>query len=342
MNTTAAFPVSDPSQVSGVRRAAQLLADRLEFSSSGSGSIALAVTELATNLARHTRGGQILMRALGPTAAGDEPAGLEVLAIDAGPGIRDEGWSLGDGHSTAGSLGHGLGTVERQAHTFQIYTQPSGTVVLARFWRGTPPPASRPLHEIGSILVSKPGEDICGDDMGWRSRPDRFSLMLADGLGHGLQAHAAARAAVRAFEEGVERTPEEVIRAIHGALRDTRGAAVACLAVDTARGVARYCGLGNISAVIAMSPGKRHSLVSQNGTAGHTAPRIQEFTYPIPRQSVVVLHTDGLSGRWDLDGYPGLRTRHPGIIAGVLYRDFARKRDDVAVAVVKEREGVAG
>lgn len=341
MNTTAAFPVAESSQVAGVRRAAVLLADRLEFSQTGSGSVALVVTELATNLVRHARGGQILLRALGPSAGGDEPPGIEVLAIDSGPGIRDEQWSRADGHSTVGGLGHGLGTVERQAHTFQIYTQPTGTVVLARLWQGGPPAAAH-LHEIGSILVSKPGEDVCGDDMGWRARADRLSVILADGLGHGLPAHRAAQTAVQTFEQHAERTPEDVIRAVHAALRDTRGAAVACLAIDSAQGVARYCGLGNISAVIVQGPGKRQSLVSQNGTAGHTAVRIQEFTYPIPRQSVVVLHTDGVSARWDPDAYPGLLTRHPGVIAGVLYRDFSRGRDDVTVVVIKERQAIGG
>lgn len=281
MNTTAAFPVRDPSEVGGVRRAAQLLADRLEFSGVRAGAAALIVTELATNLVRHARGGQILLRTLGPAAGGDEPPGLEVLAIDAGPGIPDLDWSRPDGHSTAGTLGHGLGTVERQAHTFQIYTQPSGTVALARLWR-EPPPGSLPLLEVGSVLVSKAGEDVCGDDLGWQSRPDRFCLLMADGLGHGLHAHEAARAAVREFQRAAEQAPPDVVRGIHEALRPTRGAAVACLALEVARGVARYCGLGNISGAIGLAGGGRHSLVSHNGTAGHTAARVYEFSYPVP------------------------------------------------------------
>jgi hypothetical protein len=45
------------------------------------------------------------------------------------------------------------------------------------------------------------------------------------------------------------------------------------------------------------------------------------------------LHT-----RWVLDAYPGLRHRHPSLIAGVLYRDFTRGTDDVTVVAVKEKE----
>jgi hypothetical protein len=48
------------------------------------------------------------------------------------------------------------------------------------------------------------------------------------------------------------------------------------------------------------------------------------------------MHSDGLATQWNLDQYPGLADRHPSLIAGVLYRDFARGRDDVTVVVAKK------
>ena len=80
-------------------------------------------------------------------------------------------------------------------------------------------------------------------------------------------------------------------------------------------------------------------MVSQNGTAGHTVSRVQEFNYPVPRHSIVVMHSDGLASQWDIGAYPGLRNRHPSVIAAILYRDFSRRRDDVTIVVAKEREG---
>jgi anti-sigma regulatory factor (Ser/Thr protein kinase) len=340
MNTTAAFQVQEPSQVAEPRRAAQLLANRLMFPDARAGQVAIVVSELATNLAKHAKSGEILIRALGQDQGALEPVGIEILAIDAGPGISDVELSRRDGFSTAGTLGHGLGAVERQAHFFQIYSQPAGTVALARIWRDAPPDvAGQQLYEIGAVHVSKAGEDVCGDDWSWDGRDGRLSLMLADGLGHGLAAHDASRAAVRTFQKTSEGPPERVIRDIHAALRSTRGAAVAALTIDLDRGVLRYCGLGNISALILLPNGKRQSLVSHNGTAGHTASRLQEFSYPLPRQSVLVVHSDGLGTHWDLT-QPGLRTRHPSIIAGVLYREASRRRDDVTVVVVKERQEI--
>jgi len=42
-----------------------------------------------------------------------------------------------------------------------------------------------------------------------------------------------------------------------------------------------------------------------------------------------------LSARWNLAEHPGLYTHHAGVIAGVLYRDAARKRDDATVVVMR-------
>ena len=48
------------------------------------------------------------------------------------------------------------------------------------------------------------------------------------------------------------------------------------------------------------------------------------------------MHSDGLGTRWDLAKYPGLAARHTALIAGVLYRDFQRGRDDATVVVLRD------
>jgi anti-sigma regulatory factor (Ser/Thr protein kinase) len=337
--TSAAFPVEEPTQVAAVRRAAQRAAAALEFSESRAGQVALVVTELGTNLVKHARQGEILLRILDGYVA--DGVGLEVLALDRGPGIPDVALSRRDGYSTAGSLGYGLGAIQRKSDFLQIFTQPSGTAILARVGRDPRPAVMRtPRLEIGAVHVNAIGEQVCGDDWSARLRNERLALIIADGLGHGLAAHEAARQAVSVFESMNQEDPGTIVGALHAALRSTRGAAVGVAAVDVERGVARYGGLGNIAGVI-LGPGTaRHSMVTQNGTAGHTAPRIQEFQYPFPPLSMLVMHSDGLGTHWDLAAYPGLRSRHPSLIAGVLYRDFSRRRDDLTIVIVKDRPGV--
>jgi anti-sigma regulatory factor (Ser/Thr protein kinase) len=333
VNPSAAVTIGDQAGVGEARRAARALALRMSFDETRSGRLALVVSELATNLAKHAQKGEILLRLLNSPS---EAPGVEVLAIDSGPGIADVALSSRDGHSTAGTLGHGLGAIRRQSDGFWVYTQPSGTVIAARVLREPGEPDRLPL-EIGAVNVSKPGEHVCGDAWSWRLRPDRFAAIVADGLGHGLGAHDAAREAVTAFGEDPETAPLHTIERVHQALRPTRGAAVSVVSIDLERRVARYAGLGNIAAAVLRADGSRQNFVCQNGIAGHHAPRLQEFHYPVPPRSLIVLHSDGLGSQWTLSPYPGLAASHPSLIAGVLYRDFSRRRDDVTVVVASDR-----
>jgi len=342
MNVTTAFAVTEINQVAEPRRTVQWLASRLDFSDERVGRAALIVTELSTNLVKHARNGELLMRPLG-TGDGDVD-GLEILALDQGPGMPDVALSRRDGYSTSGTLGQGLGAIERQADWLDVYSHRTGTVIAVRLWRERdrePPADSRRPLEVGAVHVSKSGESVCGDAWSWHWREGRLALFMADGLGHGLPAHEAAESAVRVFSESPESRPGSLIEDVHAALKPTRGAAVASMAIDLERGVAAYAGLGNIAAAVMLPSGSRHSMVSHNGTAGHTAARIQEFTYPVPRNAIVVMCSDGLATHWDLKPYPGLVTHSASVIAGVLYRDFSRRRDDVTVVVARERTPVA-
>jgi len=338
LNFTAVYAVEDSSQASAARRAALEFAQSIGFSEARAGQAALVASELASNLAKHATGGELVVSAVRKNGGAGPADGLEIVAMDRGPGMPDVTRARRDGYSTAGTLGHGLGSIERQSDFFQIYSQPSGTVAMARLWSQPPAPSPRqPLYEIGSVLVSHPGEEICGDDWGWTMRDERFAIMVADGLGHGLSAHDAAAEALTVFHGVHEEPPARVISDVHAALRATRGAAVAMVAVDTDREIASFCGLGNIATVVIGPDGSRHGMISHNGTAGHVASRINEFTYPFRSDFMLVMFSDGLTSHWDLSAYPGLATRHPTVIAGLLYRDFSRRRDDVTVVVAKRR-----
>jgi hypothetical protein len=96
----------------------------------------------------------------------------------------------------------------------------------------------------------------------------------------------------------------------------------------------RFVGVGNITGAL-LSNGELRRMVSHNGTVGHIAPRIREFTYPFAGDAVVILHSDGLSAKWNLADYPGLATSHPSLIAGILFRDYRRDRDDASIVVLR-------
>jgi hypothetical protein len=177
---------------------------------------------------------------------------------------------------------------------------------------------------------------VCGD--GWAVAPvaDGIKVIVIDGLGHGPLAGDAAQAGVQAFRSAAARPVPEIMESVHGALKSTRGAAVSVAAIDTRRRIVTFVGIGNVTGTILGDGPLRHT-VSHGGIAGHATVRIQPFTYPWPADGLLVLCSDGVATQWSLDAYPGLRQRDPGLIAGVLYRDHARGRDDATVVVVRER-----
>ena len=90
---------------------------------------ALIATELATNLARHARGGRLVVTATDP----GPHAWIQLASVDNGPGIPDIPAAMADGYSTMNSLGGGLGACRRAADAFDVYAGcGTGTVVLAQ------------------------------------------------------------------------------------------------------------------------------------------------------------------------------------------------------------------
>lgn len=293
------------------------------------GAVAVVGTEIATNVLKHANGGEIHISRLSPH---DRP-GVELLSIDRGPGVHNLQQCFVDGYTTSNTPGTGLGAVSRMSHEMDAYTQPGkGFVLVSRIFASS---ADRALKRwrIGAVVVPFKGEEACGDAWTVHCNAVGLKLLLADGLGHGVFAADAALAATAAFHRVPTAAPSAVLETVHRALRGTRGAAVAVASVEN-DGKLRYAGLGNISGVI-LGGAKAQYLLSHNGTAGHTASRFQEFEYTIQPVSLVIMHSDGLITSWSLDAYPGLANRHPSVIAGVLYRDASRGRDDICVVVAK-------
>lgn len=325
-----AIAVRDATDVADARRRAGSQAAQLGYDETGAGRVAIVVTELAQNLLRHGGGGEILVG-----ADPQRPAGIEILALDKGPGMADVKACLRDGYSTAGTSGNGLGAVLRLAHQMLFHSIPgNGTAVLVRMG-GTGAEDAGQVRTTAMLCVPKTGETVCGDTAAIVHRPGAgVDVMLADGLGHGPLAAAASGEAARLFRKHPRTTPTETLSALHAGLRSTRGAAVAVASINPAAKEVIYSGIGNIAGFITDTGGVRR-MVSHSGTAGHTAGRLQNFRYPLHNQPVLVMYSDGLATSWSPESHPGLFALDPMLIAGVLYRDHARGRDDASVVVWK-------
>jgi len=326
----ARFPMEEPSRVAEVRRFAGRVSRDEGLQELACANAEVVATEMATNLIKHAREGEILVTRLSESGR----AGIELLSIDRGPGMSKVDECLRDGFSSAGSPGTGLGAIMRLSDEFDVFSQPDkGTVLVSRVWA----PATREDSRlsVGSVSVPIRGEEVSGDNWAIQVADESsFSLIVADGLGHGLLASEASKEAIAAFRANADLTPGKTLDQVHRRLRGTRGAAVAIAKVDLAGSKIVYAGVGNICGAIA--GGLRvQSMVSHNGTAGHEARKLQEFSYDLPASWTLIMHSDGITTSWNLDRYPGLMHLHPSIIAGILYRDASRQRDDACVVVVK-------
>lgn len=321
-------PIDDASGVGAARRCGREMAESLGFDDTAVGRLAIVVTELSNNLVRHAGRGELILRVLREGGA----VGIEALALDRGPGISDTALAMRDGYTTGSTPGTGLGAIARLATRVDMYSQPgAGTAMMAQLWRTIPASES---FEVGAVCLPYPGETARGDAWAVDGQPDRLAAVVVDGLGHGVLASEASRAAIEEFYAGRDASAEEVVRRMHRRLHRTRGAAVAVAVLAPASRMLDFAGVGNISGCI-IGERESHSMVSFNGIVGHEIYKLRSFLSPWPKNALLIMHSDGLINHWTLRPYPGLIAHHPSLVAGVLYRDFVRGRDDVTVVVVR-------
>ena len=317
--------VEDASAVAACRQAVQNMAERLRFPAARIGQLALAVTEAASNLHKHAEQGSLLLCV---NRDGPQP-GIDLVTIDVGPGVRDVGAALRDGHSTAGTLGIGLGAIQRLADFADLYSRPGhGTSLVARFC--VSPPVSQPRW--AGLIRPITGETECGDAYGVVPADGAVTAVLCDGLGHGPLAAAAAAAGVAAVLDDPAGEPAALLERVHRRMSGTRGGAVGVVQVSGQ--LARFAGLGNVAASI-VSDGQRKSMISIPGIAGVQARTIRQFEYDVPPGSAVIVHSDGVSSRWEAAALPALEARDPLLIAAVLLAEAGVHRDDAGVLVLK-------
>jgi len=318
--------VSEDSHVGRARRLAAAAAQAAELPIAQVHKVALAATELAGNLVKHAGRGLFSVVLL--------PGQLDLLAADSGPGIRQLDQSMRDGYSTTGTMGAGLGAIRRAADFCDAYSLPGrGTAVLAR-WHTS---GERPKGvRIGAARLTAPGETASGDMWAVGIAGGTATVGLSDGLGHGEAAAAASEAAVNTISAHAGRRPALILEAMHAPLARTRGATVAITQVTPSEGRMRFCGIGNIAARAYAEPGTpAQRLLSRPGIVGAgTARAVPDVAGSWSPSSWLVLHTDGVSERWNAGDWPGLLRHDPGVVAAWILGQQGRGRDDACVVAV--------
>ena len=323
------FAIDDATAAGAARRAAIRLAARLGFGESRAGDVAIVTTEISSNLYRHAQQGSLAVQ----VALREGRPGVQVVAIDHGPGMSNLAALTVDGRSTSGSLGVGLGAVGRLSTSLDVSSQPGlGTVLVAGLW------AEKDITgaglDIGGITRPIVSEEVCGDALAARETDQHHVFLVADGLGHGPLAAAAAQSAVAAFFDTDETEPGVLLTRLHDRLGHTRGAAALVVTIDSAFRSLSAAGIGNISAFI-VGEDSRQSMVSYPGIVGHRTATVRQLDFSLDDDAIVIVHSDGVKESWRLSAVPGLSQRSSTVIAGSLLRDAGGRRDDASVLVVR-------
>jgi anti-sigma regulatory factor (Ser/Thr protein kinase) len=328
------FTVADRSYFAILKKEIHALSLSLGFSEERAGKLDIIVAELVSNLVKHANGGQLVVKSINDKVYGE---GVELITIDNGPGIGELKKMMQDGVSTKNTLGHGLGAIQRLSDKSEIYTQKDwGTVILSRTYKTEIQQYRKPGQlEISSLIVSKPGQTVCGDGFYYSLTKDNLKIFVGDGLGHGPEAAKAVNKAIERFKLSTENNPVEIIRTLHDYVKKTRGIVATVAIFDFKERSWCICGVGNISTRIT-SFSSTKNYVAHNGIIGHNIPgtmKAQEVPYE-PGQTII-LCSDGLKTKWEPSKYPGILKNDLSVLTAVIYKDHTRNNDDASVVAAK-------
>jgi anti-sigma regulatory factor (Ser/Thr protein kinase) len=347
--------VFEPDDIIRAQAAAKRFALELGFDPTAIEEIAIVISELASNLVKHAQGGRLTLS----PASRDQRSGIRIESNDRGPGIVHVESAMADGFSTSGSLGYGLGTVNRLMDEFQITSQqPQGTYILSQKWQhaDSAPETACPL-EFGVATRPFPGMEVNGDAFVIKHWGSSALIGVIDGLGHGEFAHLAAETARQFIETHYDQPLDAPFRGVARVCRSTRGVVMALARFDFGPQVSgfkentpasvqseigagqpwirlSFGSIGNIEVRVRGNHAPMNFMVLR-GVLGGSAPKVVITEHTWELGNLMVLHSDGLRTHWIWEDFPELTSQSAGALAQQLLSALAKDEDDATVIVVK-------
>jgi anti-sigma regulatory factor (Ser/Thr protein kinase) len=325
------FEIQDRSFVAFVKREIHNAAVQELFNVSRVGVIDIAVAELTSNIIKHAGNGELLYR----FSKENDIKVFEIICIDNGPGIKDISHAMKDGVSTTKTLGQGLGALERLSDTFQVYSIVKwGTVCYCKIYSQVNiPPAEPVLIRFKALNVSKPGQTLSGDGFQVIQNTNYTKVLMGDGLGHGKEAHDAVQLAITHFKISVEIEPSEILQSIHTPVKKSRGLVGTVVIADHREKKWKICGIGNIATRLYEGLVNKN-YVSYNGIIGLNIPStLKNHEASLGKHQCLIMSSDGIKTRWELSQFPSILRYDPLMLAAVIYKDCARKNDDMSILI---------
>ena len=334
--------VAHLSDASLASREAKSMALEIGFNNNISDEISLVVKELATNLCKHAASGKLIIKSVSE----DNKNGIQIESLDKGKGIVDIERAITDGFSTSGSLGYGLGTVNRLMDDFNIDTQchgETGTHIVCKRWlRENLKKSHLCSLEFGAATRPHPQMKVNGDSFVIKHWESGSLVAAIDGLGHGTYAHRASESARKYVDSHYDLPLGDIFRGTSRALKATRGAVMALARFDYISGnnnkktniKLTFGSIGNIE-VRVVGSSERMSFIMRRGIIGGMAPNPVISEHEWNPENILILHSDGLRTHWKWDDFSKYADQSATVIAQNMLRTLMKDNDDAVIIVVK-------
>lgn len=325
--------ISNPSEVIAIRRIAKEMAHDIGFDEPAREEISLVVSELASNIIKYAQRGMITLTPV----CNKQCEGLMIEAEDNGEGFNEH-TSMKDGVSTSGTLGVGLGAVNRLMDEFDILQREdaSGTRIVCKRWLHDN--SNHGLHcpfEFGVFSRSKLNEAANGDTFIIKNIRGATLVGVIDGVGHGELASHAANAARQYVERHAESPLLDIFRGVDRACASTRGVVMALVVFDWTNGTFRYASVGNIEVKVFSYGNEKPKFIVRRGIVGKHAPSPVITENVWHSGDILALHSDGISTQWQWHDFAQYANHPAQVIAEHIYNAMQKDHDDATIVIVK-------
>lgn len=204
------------------------------------------------------------------------------------------------------------------------------------------PDPALPLVDWAVASSAHPAHAESGDRHVVASFASGVLLAAVDGLGHGEEAAAAARAAVALLEAHRCDPLVSLVERCHAALLATRGAVMTLASLSAPDRTLSWIGVGNVEGVVlradpAVAPA-RQALLLRGGVVGYHLPPLHASVVPVSHGDTLVLATDGIRSDF---GWRMRAEGSPQRMADRVLADHAKQQDDALVLVARFLGGPA-
>ncbi|MGK7929737.1 MAG: SpoIIE family protein phosphatase [Spirulina sp.] len=177
------------------------------------------------------------------------------------------------------------------------------------------------------------GERVSGDNALIEEHNGFVFLGIVDVLGHGADANALSVQIEKFLQENWTKDVSETLLKLHDRCQGTLGAAVGLGVLEVKTKELLYCGVGNT--VIRVLGKRSRRLYSTDGIVGSRMRTPVEQKINLTSSDTLLLYTDGIKDRFELEDYPQILYESPQLIVRNIVRRFEKVYDDATCIVLR-------